>query len=134
MAADYSPENILSITKELKEKYNKRYNGNVPFDITPAIVSFAIWWAYTHPRWRITPSHHRITESIVALLCIPVIIIGIRGGLGESTTNIGQVYFSQNQFMNHSAVNPVFNFIDSFDKADADYSFMSDEECSKLMS
>lgn len=102
--------------------------------IVIAIVSIAIWWAYTHPRWRITPSHHRITESIVALLCIPVIIIGIRGGLGESTTNIGQVYFSQNQFLNHSAVNPVFNFIDSFDKADADYSFMSDEECSKLMS
>ena len=102
--------------------------------IVIVIVSIIVWWAYTHPRWRITLSSHRITESVVALLCIPVIIIGIRGGLGESTTNIGQVYFSQNQFLNHSAVNPVFNFIDSFDKAEADYSFMSDEECTKLMS
>ena len=102
--------------------------------IVIVIVSIIVWWAYTHPRWRITLSSHRITESVVALLCIPVIIIGIRGGLGESTTNIGQVYFSQNQFLNHSAVNPVFNFIDSFDKADAEYSFMSDEECTKLMS
>ena len=102
--------------------------------IVIVIVSIIVWWAYNHPRWRITLSSHRITESVVALLCIPVIIIGIRGGLGESTTNIGQVYFSQNQFLNHSAVNPVFNFIDSFDKADADYSFMSDEECTKLMS
>ena len=102
--------------------------------IVIVIVSIIVWWAYTNPRWRITLSSHRITESVVALLCIPVIIIGIRGGLGESTTNIGQVYFSQNQFLNHSAVNPVFNFIDSFDKADADYSFMSDEECTKLMS
>ena len=102
--------------------------------IVIVIVSIIVWWAYTHPSWRITLSSHRITESVVALLCIPVIIIGIRGGLGESTTNIGQVYFSQNQFLNHSAVNPVFNFIDSFDKADADYSFMSDEECTKLMS
>ncbi len=102
--------------------------------IVIVIVSIIVWWAYTHPRWRITLSSHRITESVVALLCIPVIIIGIRGGLGESTTNIGQVYFSQNQFLNHSAVNPVFNFIDSFDKADADYSFMNDEECTKLMS
>ena len=92
-----------------------------------------IWWAYTHPRWNITPSRHRIIESTIALLCIPLIIIGIRGGLGESTTNIGQVYFSQNQFLNHSAVNPVFNFIDSFDKADADYHFMSDEECNQLI-
>ena len=102
--------------------------------IVIAVVSALIWWAYTHPRFSITPGPHRIMESIVALLCIPLIIIGIRGGLGESTTNIGQVYFSQNQFLNHSAVNPVFNFIDSFDKADAEYSFMSDEACAKMMS
>ena len=102
--------------------------------IVIAVVSALIWWAYTHPRFSITPGHHRIMESIFALLCIPLIIIGIRGGLGESTTNIGQVYFSQNQFLNHSAVNPVFNFIDSFDKADAEYSFMSVEACNKLMS
>ena len=56
--------------------------------IVIVIVSIIVWWAYTHPRWRITLSSHRITESVVALLCIPVIIIGIRGGLGESTTNI----------------------------------------------
>ena len=102
--------------------------------IAIAVISALIWWAYTHPRFSITPSPHRIMESAVALLFIPLIIIGIRGGLGESTTNIGQVYFSQNQFLNHSAVNPVFNFIDSFDKADAEYSFMSDEACNKLMS
>ena len=102
--------------------------------IVIAVVSALIWWAYTHPRFSITRGRHRIIESLVALLCIPLIIIGIRGGLRESTTNIGQVYFSQNQFLNHSAVNPVFNFIDSFDKADAEYSFMSDEACAKLMS
>lgn len=102
--------------------------------IVIAVVSTLIWWAYTHPRFSITRGRHRIIESLVALLCIPLMIIGIRGGLRESTTNIGQVYFSQNQFLNHSAVNPVFNFIDSFDKADAEYSFMSDEACAKMMS
>ena len=102
--------------------------------IVIVVVSALIWWAYTHPRFSITRGTHRITESIVALFCIPLIIIGIRGGLGESTTNIGQVYFSQNQFLNHSSVNPVFNFIDSFDKADAEYSFMSNEACNKMMS
>ena len=102
--------------------------------IAIAVVSALIWWAYTHPRFSITRGTHRIIESLVALLCIPLMIIGIRGGLRESTTNIGQVYFSQNQFLNHSAVNPVFNFIDSFDKADAEYSFMSNEACNKMMS
>ena len=95
-----------------------------------------IYWLYTHPHWNIIPSRHRILESIGALLCIPFIIIGIRGGLGESTTNIGQVYFSQNQFLNHAAVNPVFSFFASLEKtgsANVDYHFMKDEECNALI-
>jgi hypothetical protein len=42
-------------------------------------------------------------------------IIGIRGGIDEYTTNIRHVYFSQNQFLNHSAVNPVFSFLSSLE-------------------
>ena len=67
---------------------------------------------------------------------IPLIVIGIRGGLDESTTNIGQVYFSQNQFLNHSAVNPVFSFMSSFEKTASnivDYDFFSQNECDALM-
>ena len=74
---------------------------------------------------------------LLHLIAIPLIIIGIRGGLDESATNIGQVYFSQNQFLNHSAVNPVFNFLDSIDSLDSSnisYNFMSDEECEKTIS
>ncbi|MBQ5578830.1 MAG: hypothetical protein IIT40_08315, partial [Prevotella sp.] len=37
---------------------------------------------------------------IIYLLFIPIIVIGIRGGIDESTTNIGQVYYSQDQFLN----------------------------------
>ena len=64
-------------------------------------------------------------------------IIGIRGGLDESTTNIGQVYFSQNQFLNHSAVNPFFSFFASFEKTASNnvtYHFMEDAECEKIVS
>ena len=74
-------------------------------------------------------------EGAFYLALIPIIIIGIRGGLGESTTNIGQVYFSQNQFLNHSAVNPVFSFLSSIGKSGdyiPDYSYYSDEECDAL--
>ena len=76
-------------------------------------------------------------RSIVLLVVsIPLIIIGVRGGLAESTTNIGQVYFSQNQFLNHSAVNPVFSFLSSFEKTASyipDYHFDSDEACEKTI-
>ncbi len=79
---------------------------------------------------------HRIRETILYLLLIPVIIIGIRGGFDESTTNAGQVYFSQNQFLNHAAINPVFNFFESFEKTVSnivDYDYYSQAECDQQM-
>lgn len=78
----------------------------------------------------------RLIETLLYLLLIPVIIIGIRGGLDESTTNVGQVYYSQNQFLNHSAVNPVFSFLSSMEKTATyvpDYQFMDDEACEQLV-
>ena len=80
--------------------------------------------------------HCQLYETIFYVFCIPLIVIGIRGGLDESTTNVGQVYYSQNQFLNHSAVNPVFSFLSSFEKTAnniVDYNFYTDDECNKLM-
>ncbi len=77
-----------------------------------------------------------LSEGLLYLLMIPCIIIGIRGGLGESTTNIGQVYFAQNQFLNHSAVNPVFSFLSSFEKTASyipDYHFDDDQVCQQTI-
>ena len=75
-------------------------------------------------------------EVCIYALMIPFIIIGIRGGIGESTTNIGQVYYSQQQFLNHAAVNPVFSFLASFEKTASyipDYHFDDDEKCQQLI-
>ncbi len=74
-------------------------------------------------------------ETVLYILLLPVVVIGIRGGLGESTTNIGQVYFSQNQFLNHSAVNPVFSFLSSMGKSGdyiVSYDFFTDESCDTM--
>ena len=100
------------------------------------ILVVLVYLGYTWPRWNITRSRHRIVETIVALACIPLIVIGIRGGLDESTTNIGQVYYSQNQFLNHAAVNPVFSFMASFEKTASNntvYHFMDDHQCEQLI-
>lgn len=40
----------------------------------------------------------------------------IRGGVSESTSNIGQVYFCNDEFLNHSAVNPAFSLLASISK------------------
>ncbi len=77
----------------------------------------------------------RISETVLYVLMIPFVVIGIRGGLGESTTNIGQVYFSQNQFLNHSAVNPVFSFLSSMGKSGdyiVSYDYFTDELCDEM--
>lgn len=82
-------------------------------------------------QWR-----QQIKETVICILCIPLIAIGIRGGISESTTNIGQVYFSQNQFLNHSAVNPVFSFFASFEKSAnylPDYHFMDDDTAQRIV-
>ena len=98
--------------------------------------SYAIYRLYKAiPFWAKNPSR-REAATATNLLFIPLIIIGIRGGLDESTTNIGQVYFSQDQFLNHSAVNPVFSFLSSFEKTAnniVDYDFFSQSECDTLM-
>ena len=100
------------------------------------LAAAIIYWGY--PRFSAFPVvKHRVFSTVGCLLCIPLIVIGIRGGLGESTTNIGQVYFSQNQFLNHSAVNPVFSFVASFEKTatnNVTYHFMDDQECQRLVS
>ena len=78
---------------------------------------------------------HRIWEPLLYLLMLPLMVIGIRGGFGESTTNIGQVYYSQNQFLNHSAVNPVFSFLYSLSHTMGNvdqYQFMDDNESTAL--
>ena len=105
-----------------------------------ALLIFMAYRAAVRPLRTVSPlpaNYKSVAYGLLALLLFaPLFIIGIRGGLGESVTNIGQVYYSQNQFLNHSAVNPVFNFLDSMDQTAStipDYQFMPEEERARLM-
>ena len=78
----------------------------------------------------------KIFASVVLFLFIPILIIGIRGGVNESTTNVGQVYFSQKQILNHAAVNPMFSFLASFEKSANNietYDFLDSVEAEKMV-
>ena len=112
-----------------------------------AIIVIIAWVIYKGYSWSVkcgvrsentssSSSFPKLLETGFYIICMPLIVIGIRGGLDESTTNVGQVYYSQNQFLNHSAVNPVFCFLSSFEKTASnivDYDFYTDDECAKLM-
>lgn len=73
----------------------------------------------------------RAVQTSVILLVGGLMFLAIRGGVSVSTNNIGTVYYSDRQFLNHSAVNPIFSFIYSMGKRD-DYSdsyrFYGDED------
>jgi len=51
-----------------------------------------------------------VTAAIFCLL-LPALILPIRGGLATSPIQTGSVYFHQNAYINHSAVNPAWNLL-----------------------
>ena len=78
---------------------------------------------------------HRINQSLILLLLTGLLFIPIRGGFTVSTMNIGKVYFSDNQRLNHAAINPCFSFTDSFMRQsnfDKQYRFVDKEEANEI--
>lgn len=57
---------------------------------------------------------NRLTVTGVLTVLTALLFVPIRGGLTVSTMNLGKVYFSENQRLNHAAINPLFSLIDSF--------------------
>ncbi len=77
---------------------------------------------YTWIWLKITPSvfvatYRRWTGTGILLLMGGVLFIVIRGGVTESTSNVGQAYFCNDPFLNHSAVNPDFSLFSSISKS-----------------
>lgn len=56
-------------------------------------------------------------HSPIMLFIAATMIIPIRGGFGIAPMNPGKVYFSQNNFCNHAALNPVWNMMYSVSKS-----------------
>ena len=80
---------------------------------------------------------NRLLATLTMLLIGGVLFVIIRGGVTESTTNVGQVYFSSNQFLNHSAVNPAFSLLSSMGKSKdfaSEFNFFEEEKRAELFS
>ena len=74
---------------------------------------------------------NKVLGTLGMLLIGGFLFIAIRGGVTESTSNVGQVYFSNNQFLNHSAVNPFFSLLSSMGKSKdfaAEFDFFEEEK------
>ena len=83
----------------------------------------------------LTATRKRIAGTAGMLLLGDVLFIIIRGGVTESTSNIGQVYFSNEPFLNHSAVNPDFSLLSSMGKSQdfaSEFNFFDEEKRAAL--
>ena len=111
--------------------------GFVVIRVLAMVLLAAIYaWILT----KITPQKLEIVKKKVSgtgvmLLLTGVLFIIIRGGVTESTSNVGQAYFSNNQFLNHSAVNPCFSLLSSMGKSKdfaSEFDFFAEEERASL--
>lgn len=87
-------------------------------------------------RDRFSPCNKKSVATIVSVLLGAILFLGIRGGVTESTNNIGTVFYSDRQILNHSALNPIFSFLYSVGKIEnysSEYSFVDEKECSSIV-
>lgn len=97
------------------------------------VIMTILWYGFTWTLKRIffVPQHQfKLLTGLVILAVMAFLIIPIRGGLQLAPMNQSTVYFSTNNFANHSAVNAVWNFVQSTvkqnDLQEESYHFMDD--------
>lgn len=105
---------------------------------TACIIAVAIplAWVLTLLTPKTLPcDKHRIRTTLLMLLTGGLTFVMIRGGVQESTMNVGQAYFSQRLFLNHSAVNPAFSLLSSIkrtEKYSEQFNYLQDEELAEV--
>lgn len=101
--------------------------------------ALAIYWLFKRgvmPRVPEERVSRKPGSTLAILLMGGLLFIPIRGGLGTSTANVGMVYFSQNQFLNHAAINPCFSLLASLSKQQdfgAQFNFFPEEERKQIV-
>jgi phosphoglycerol transferase MdoB-like AlkP superfamily enzyme len=78
---------------------------------------------------------NRVKTYLGWLLLTGALFLSVRGGITVSTMNISRAYFSDRMFLNHAAVNPIFNFMYSLSKYDnfgSQYQFYESDEAAQV--
>lgn len=78
----------------------------------------------------------KVSATVVMVLLTAALFIPIRGGFTVSSMNLSRAYFSQNQRLNHAAVNPAFSLMYSATHQHnfgEQYRFMTAEEADSVL-
>jgi phosphoglycerol transferase MdoB-like AlkP superfamily enzyme len=104
------------------------------------IIVFYLAYFIIYRRWISKPFNVkpgiRWGETVLYLFLIPLMIIPIRGGLQTAPINTGSVYFHQKAYVNHAAVNPVWNLVYTMtegEKLSQSVNYMSDTEAMEIV-
>ena len=76
-----------------------------------AAVSALLWLVTPRRLGGIRPMSRRVAALLAALPIGLLLFVVIRGGVYVATANVGSVYYSSDQFLNLSAINPAFNLL-----------------------
>lgn len=74
-------------------------------------------------------------SAIVLTFFTALLFLPIRGSITVSTMNVGHVYFSDNMYLNHAAINPHFNLLYSLSKSEdfeKQYQFFEKEKAESI--
>lgn len=85
------------------------------------LLSFLIFFLLKSSLLNFTLHKRRLLTTSLLLVVAVFLLLTIRGGVKESTMNVGRVYYSTDQYLNHSAVNPMFSFMDSLGRRANNY-------------
>lgn len=106
--------------------------------LTLCACTVACWFALRMPKRKrgyYKMDHHRMRTCGIMLLLTALLFLPIRGGVTVSTTNTGKAYFSQNSYLNHAAVNPLFSLMESLAHQDnfaEQYRYMDEKEANRI--
>lgn len=100
------------------------------------LLSAGVAWGLCRFTPSVLPAVKRRIWGTAGMLAVGgALFVVVRGGVGESTANIGQVYFCNDEFLNHSAVNPAFSLLASVSKTKnyaEEYQFYDEAELDSL--
>lgn len=78
----------------------------------------------------------KLMPAVLHIVLVAVLVLTMRGGLQQGTNNVSVAYYSDNQYLNHAAVNPVFSMIYSLGKQKdfaSQYQYYDEQQRASIM-
>lgn len=104
--------------------------------LTASFVSFILYAITPAKMPKINMLGSQLLNTLWIIPLGSILFFIIRGGFRQSTANVGDAYFSEDQFLNQSAVNPAFSLLSTIGKQkryEEEFNFFDEAERTKLM-